>query len=156
MSDNGCSILVDKVSFIACSIERNNTENLPKFNIYISHNSYQIPNELIWIYFDSTNETSHNYLLKIQFANEDNWILVQPFFFIYHTLFDDENNKIQFYPVNVGHIETVYDYSSIYFTFVTILFVVFFVLVCFYFINLYKKKNSPQHELKEPSAKLRT
>ena len=92
---SGCeAIEIDDSIQIFCS-----HKNRLDFKLTINGHIFTIPKDLIFY------ETYNNLYYSRLVFTDDMYIIGNPFFLIFHTLFDKENEKLLFYPENHKYIE---------------------------------------------------
>ena len=101
---SGCSIFInrDKTYRYSCPYE-----DRFDFLLTINGNTFFLSKDLFFkkeIIYDYDYPTSTTYYSKIVFF-EDKCILGMPFFSVFHTLFDKDNEKIHFYSEKDGYIQ---------------------------------------------------
>ena len=72
---------------------------LPDLQFKIDNNIYKIPHEFCYFEYEGYN---YSRVIFIQFQM---YIIGSPFFFTYHTLFDNDNGKLYFYSQNVDNLK---------------------------------------------------
>ena len=84
---------------LACS-----SRNLPEFHFVLGNTTFTIPSSLAFYFYGNV---AYSYILFIFNNNEVNpYIFGSPFFMSFHTLFNDEEKKLEFYPLNSRYIIT--------------------------------------------------
>ena len=98
LSDFNCySIPNNNEYHIVCPVSR----NLPELRFEINGNTLIIPSNYAFYYSNG----NKNYVYSmVVFTDSLMNIMGSVFFFLFHTLFDEENNELKFYPLN-GKIE---------------------------------------------------
>ena len=89
----GCETYGTQYIQLKCSYD-----NRIDFKLKINGNYFIIPKDLLFY------ENNNKYYSRLIFS-EDMYIIGNPFFLIFHTLFDRENEKMYFYPENHKFIE---------------------------------------------------
>ena len=76
-------------------------DTLPDFRFKINGNILTIPSDFIFYYYYDDG----NYYSYVFFGNSEEYVFGTPFFMIFHTQFDGDNNKMKFYPREPKYIE---------------------------------------------------
>ena len=93
----GCEFVTeDNQSILLCS----SISQFPEFRFEINGNTYILPKEYCFIrYFP------YYYSTIIFVSSSEFYIMGTPFFFAFHTLFDQENNNLHFYPKESSNLQ---------------------------------------------------
>lgn len=79
-----------------------NSNNLPQFQFILGNTTFTIPSSLTF-YFNGY--LAYSYVLFVIRNHESNpYIFGSPFFMSFHTLFNDEEKKLQFFPLDNSYI----------------------------------------------------
>ena len=77
--------------------------DLPKIQFLLGNTSFIIPNHLAF-YVEGGLAYSYILFVLTKNKNENPYIFGSPFFMSYHTLFDNDNKKLEFYPLDPNYI----------------------------------------------------
>ena len=77
-------------------------DTLPDFRFKINGNILTIPSDFVFDKYNRDGFYLSNYLF---FGNSEEYVFGTPFFMIFHTQFDGDNNKMKFYPREPKYIE---------------------------------------------------
>ena len=78
------------------------TSNLPEFQFVVGNTAFTLPSSLTFYFYRNM---AYSYILFIINNNEVNpYIFGSPFFMSFHTLFNDQGKKLEFYPLDSRYI----------------------------------------------------
>ena len=117
------------------------SNSLPDFRFEINGNILTVPHQYS---FYSVNQYSYS---RIIFKKYDYYIIGSPFFFAFHTLFDEEEGNLYFHPENIKYLEigngnstfTAADLAAI---IVVIIVILGLAYIIYYFIKWKRAKNA--------------
>ena len=142
LSSFDCETVTTKNGYqIACLLNN----NLPDLRFEINGNTLIFPRSYAFYNFGSK-----KYVLSmIIFSDSSISIMGSIFFFLFHTLFDEENKELKFYPLK-GNVEAgLSTFVIILIVICVISFVIAIALIVYYYVKKYKeKKNIPQGDLR--------
>ena len=154
----GCSILeyvddtkygniFEKIGFkdtfrLVCS-----ANSLPQVQFVLGNTTFYIPEELTF-YYEKGFYYSYILFVISNNLNSSPYIFGSPFFMTFHTLFNHDDKKMEFYPLEskylITHSENIFGKLIIIIGSIALLMILFFII--FYYINL-KRKNSKEKYL---------
>ena len=111
------------------------TSNLPEFQFTLGNTSFALPSSLTFYFYRNM---AYSYILFVSNKNEINtYIFGSPFFMSFHTLFNDQGNKLEFYPLDKKYIlsnrnKIKIKYPLIIFTIISLwFFLIYLIYLCF-------------------------
>ena len=141
LSDFGCFIYEE--STIAC----NANGDVPDFRFEFDGNTYIIPKEYAYYYTYGDNKNVYSI---IAFSDSTIPIIGSVFFFLFHTLFDEEKRELKFYPIKgsiEGGLSTI---TIIIIVSASVIAVIILILIIYYCIKNRKPTNSPGQDYNAP------
>ena len=124
------------------------SNNLPQFQFKLGNTLFTLPSHLTF-YYDGT--YAYSYILFILNNNNDKnpYIFGSPFFMSFHSLFNDKEKKLEFYPLDNRYIINSKNNSYIFKIFILIFVLIFLFCILFYMIYLFikiKREKKPNEE----------
>ena len=118
------------------------SNDLPQFLFVIGNTTFTLPSSLT---FYINGNHAYSYILFIKKGNDINpYIFGTPFFMSFHTLFNDEEKKLEFYPLDKKYIINNEPNDNLKYAFIIISLILLWIIL-FYMIYLFikwKKENS--------------
>ena len=143
-----CYIIEVQNSYqIAC----NANSNLPDLRFEFNGHTLIFPRKYAFYYTSKNNNYVYSMTVFKDLTDSSFFIMGSPFFFLFHTLFDEENKKLKFYPLHDSIIEKdLNENSNNIFLIILIIALIFIIiisvvvvisLIVYFFVKKRKEKN---------------
>ena len=143
-----CYIIEVQNSYqIAC----NANSNLPDLRFEFNGHTLIFPRKYAFYYTSKNNNYVYSMTVFTDLTDSSFFIMGSPFFFLFHTLFDEENKKLKFYPLHDSIIEKdLNENSNNIFLIILIIALIFIIiisvvvvisLIVYFFVKKRKEKN---------------
>ena len=138
---------LDKMGFksefrLVCS-----SYNLPQIQFILGNTKFKIPNHLAF-YFEGGYAYSYILFVVSEKRNGSPYIFGSPFFMSFHTLFNNDDKKMEFYPLDPSYLilksENIWGKVAVIFAIITILIIFFFMI--FHAIKIRREENKNQYQ----------
>ena len=112
------------------------TYNLPNIQFILGNTTFMIPNHLLF-YFEQGFAYSYILFIKGKQYSGSQYIFGSPFFMSFHTLFDSDNKKMVFYPLDPSYI--INNDENLFRIVFMIIIIIALLMAIIYAINFYIK-----------------
>ena len=127
---------------LVCSVH-----DLPQIQFILGNTTFMIPNHLL---FYSEGGLAYSYILFVLTKNKvgSSYIFGSPFFMSFHTLFDNDNKRLEFYPLDPSYIvkqtEKIFGKVVVITTIISLWLILFFMV--YYYIKMRKEDSKNEYQ----------